>query len=174
MEKTFTLTESQIKKAFGYSSLKIDNNVTVFYDYKSYDQGGFNYPELTVYITIIDEKGNISRHSISRADESMFGLDREHFFSEKSYDEEKEKDYIKSYAELFIETKVNSVYGGNGIKEAWNYAREKAEKEEKYLKEFKCPYNKAEFHAAECYNCKFCFNDGIKCTSECLYIEEED
>ena len=125
MEKVFTLTEEQIKKAFGYSSLKMDN-ATVFYDYKSYDQGGFNYPELSVYITIIDEEGNISRHIISRADEGMFGLDREHFFSAKSYDEEKEKEYIKSYAKLFIETKVKSVYGGNGLNEALKYAREEA------------------------------------------------
>lgn len=131
MEKTFTLTESQIRTAFGYRALEIDN-VTVFYDYKSYDQGGFNYPELTVYITIINENGDISRHYISRGDEEVFGLDREHFFVESAYDKEKEKDYIKRYAELFIETKVNSVYGGNGIKEAWKYAREKekAEKEE--------------------------------------------
>lgn len=127
MEK-FTLTEEEIKKAFDYSSLKIDN-ATVFYDYKSYDQGGFNYPELTAYITIIDNKGNISSHSISRADEEAFGLDREHFFMESKYDKEKEKAYIKQYAELFIETGVNSVYGGNGIEAAWKYAREKAEKE---------------------------------------------
>lgn len=130
MEKTFTLTESQIKNAFGYDSLKMDD-ATVFYDYKSYDQGGFNYPELTAYITIIDNEGNISRHYISRADEEVFGLDREHFFVESSYDKEREMDYIKSYAELFIETKVNSVYGGNGIKEAWKYAREKAAEKEK-------------------------------------------
>lgn len=131
MEKVFTLTESQIKEAFGYLSLKMDDK-TIFYDYKSYDQGGFNYPELVVYITIIDEKGNISRHYIDRADESVFGLDREHFFIESAINEEKEKEYIKQYTELFIETKVNSVYGGNGIKEAWKYAREKekAEKEE--------------------------------------------
>lgn len=130
MEKTFTLTESQIKTAFGYLSLKMDDK-TIFYDYKSYDQGGFNYPELVVYITIIDEKGNISRHYIDRADEEVFGLDREHFFVESSYDKEKEKEYIKQYTELFIETKVNSVYGGNGIEEAWGYARKKVvEKEE--------------------------------------------
>lgn len=49
----------------------------------------------------------------------------------------------------------------------------KIQKERKFLKEFKCPYNKSEFRAAECYNCKFCFNDGIKYTSECLYEEED-
>lgn len=130
MEKIFTLTEEQIKKAFGFDSLKMDD-ATVFYDYKSYDQGGFNYPELTAYITIIGENGDISRHYISRADEEVFGLDREHFFVESSYDKDKEQEYIKQYAELFIETKVNSVYGGNGITEAWKYARKKAaEKEE--------------------------------------------
>ena len=131
MEKTFTLTESQIRTSFGYRALEMDD-ATVFYDYKSYDQGGFNYPELTAYITIINEKGDISSHYISRADERAFGLDREHFFMESTYDKEKEKEYIKQYAELFLETKVNSVYGGNGIKEAWKYAREKekAKKEE--------------------------------------------
>lgn len=129
MEKVFTLTESQIRTAFGYRALEIDN-ATVFYDYKSYDQGGFNYPELTAYITIIDENGTISSHSISRADEEVFGLDREHFFIESSYNKERERAYIKQYAELFIETKVSSVYGRNGIEAAWKYAREKAEKEE--------------------------------------------
>ena len=130
MEKVFTLTEEQIRTAFGYRALEIDN-ATVFYDYKSYDQGGFNYPELTAYITIIGEKGDITSHYISRADEEVFGLDREHFFMESTYDKEREKAYIKQYAELFIETKVNSVYGGNGIEKAWEYARKKAaEKEE--------------------------------------------
>jgi hypothetical protein len=128
-EKVFTLTESQIREAFGYRSLKMDN-ATIFYDYKSYDQGGFNYPELTAYITIIDEEGNISSHYIDRANEEVFGLDREHFFMESLYDKEREKAYIKQYAELFIETKVESIYGGNGIEKAWGYAREKAEKEE--------------------------------------------
>lgn len=129
MEKVFTLTESQIRAAFGYRALEIDN-ATVFYDYKSYDQGGFNYPELVVYITIIDG-GDISSHYIDRGDEEVFGLDREHFFMESTYSKEREKAYIKQYAELFIETKVESVYGGNGIEKAWEYARKKvAEKEE--------------------------------------------
>lgn len=131
MEKVFTLTEAQIKKAFGYSSLKIDDNVTVFYDYKSYDQGGFNYPELTAYITLINKDGDISSHYIDRADEEVFGLDREHFFMESVYDKEREKAYIKQYAELFIETGVDSVYGGNGIEAAWEYARKKAAEKEK-------------------------------------------
>ena len=131
MEKVFTLTETQIREAFGYRPLKMDDNTTVFYDYKSIDQGGFNYPELTAYITIIDEEGNISSHYIDRANEEVFGLDREHFFMESLYDKEREKTYIKQYAELFIETKVESVYGGNGIEKAWEYARKKAaEKEE--------------------------------------------
>lgn len=131
MEKVFTLTEAQIKKAFGYSSLKIDDNVTVFYDYKSYDQGGFNYPELTAYITLINKDGDISSHYIDRADEEVFGLDREHFFMESVYDKEREKAYIKQYAELFIKTGVDSVYGGNGIEAAWEYARKKAAEKEK-------------------------------------------
>ena len=129
MEKVFTLTESQIRTAFGYRALEIDN-ATVFYDYKSYDQGGFNYPELVVYITIIDG-GDISSHYIDRGDEKVFGLDREHFFMESTYSKEREEAYIKQYAELFIETRVDSVYGGNGIEKAWEYARKKvAEKEE--------------------------------------------